>query len=159
MLGLRILTPAARFGSTPLPKMSVMFSNIDSHDLPAITSLLNAISDPAVLLNLNYEICAANDAYRRTFAKGAPLPMKRTFCSVIVTRYRTTTAPPAIRLANTAPYASAWTPASASAFCIFTTPPVAANTSTWNSARSATTPATSPSLSQSCSQKVDNQAF
>src|SRR5690606_30960042 len=68
MLGLRILTPAARFGSTPLPKMSVMFSNIDSHDLPAITSLLNAISDPAVLLNLDYEICAANDAYRRTFA-------------------------------------------------------------------------------------------
>ncbi|WP_265574006.1 sigma-54 interaction domain-containing protein [Venatoribacter cucullus] len=48
--------------------MSVMFSNIDSHDLPAITSLLNAISDPAVLLNLDYEICAANDAYRRTFA-------------------------------------------------------------------------------------------
>ena len=45
-----------------------MFSNLDSHDLPAITSLLNAISDPAVLLNLNYEICAANDAYRRTFA-------------------------------------------------------------------------------------------
>src|SRR5690606_33934955 len=45
-----------------------MFSNLDSHDLPAITSLLNAISDPAVLLNLDYEICAANDAYRRTFA-------------------------------------------------------------------------------------------
>src|SRR5690606_41640815 len=68
ILGLRILTPAARFGSTPLPKMSAMFSNIDSHDLPAITSSLNAISDPAVLLNLDYQICAANDAYRPTAA-------------------------------------------------------------------------------------------
>lgn len=44
-----------------------MFSNLTHQDLPAITALLNAIGDPAVLLNLDYEICAANDAYRRTF--------------------------------------------------------------------------------------------
>src|SRR5690606_39775932 len=86
MLGWRILTPAARFGSTPLPKMSVMFSNIDSHDLPAITSLLNAISDPAVLLNLDYEICAANDAYRRTFANDEEILQRH--CYEVADGYR-----------------------------------------------------------------------
>ncbi|WP_430461244.1 sigma-54 interaction domain-containing protein [Thalassolituus sp. LLYu03] len=36
--------------------------------LPAISSLLDAIAEPAILMNRDYEICAANEAYRRTFA-------------------------------------------------------------------------------------------
>lgn len=36
--------------------------------LPAISSLLDALAAPAVLLNRDYEICAANDAYRRLYS-------------------------------------------------------------------------------------------
>ncbi len=36
--------------------------------LPAISSLLDAITAPAILMDRNYQICAANEAYRRTFS-------------------------------------------------------------------------------------------
>jgi len=45
-----------------------MFSNPHYRSLPAISSLLDAIAAPAVLLSPDYKICAANEAYRHTFA-------------------------------------------------------------------------------------------
>jgi len=45
-----------------------MFSHPHYRSLPAIASLLEAIAAPAVLLSPDYEICAANEAYRHTFA-------------------------------------------------------------------------------------------
>jgi len=39
------------------------------HSLPAISSLLDAISAPAILMDRDYQICAANEAYRRTFSE------------------------------------------------------------------------------------------
>lgn len=43
------------------------------HSLPAISTLLDAITAPAILMNLDYEVCAANEAYRRTFASDQPI--------------------------------------------------------------------------------------
>ena len=45
-----------------------MSDDLRYRSLPAISSLLDAISAPAILMNREYEICAANEAYRRTFA-------------------------------------------------------------------------------------------
>ena len=47
--------------------------------LPAISSLLDAISAPAVLLNREYEICAANDAYRRLYSNDKAILNRRCY--------------------------------------------------------------------------------
>ena len=47
--------------------------------LPAISSLLDAISAPAVLLNRDYEICAANDAYRRLYSNDKAILSRRCY--------------------------------------------------------------------------------
>ena len=39
------------------------------HSLPAISSLLDAITAPAILMDRDYQICAANEAYRKTFSE------------------------------------------------------------------------------------------
>ncbi|MAS25134.1 MAG: Fis family transcriptional regulator [Oceanospirillaceae bacterium] len=45
----------------------------DYHSLPAISSLLDAITAPAILMNRDYQICAANEAYRQTFSQDQAL--------------------------------------------------------------------------------------
>ena len=44
-----------------------------SRVLPETTALLNAIIEPAILLSLDYQILAANQAYRETYGGGKPL--------------------------------------------------------------------------------------
>jgi len=45
-----------------------MSEHLHYHSLPAISSLLDAITAPAILMDRDYRICAANEAYRRTFS-------------------------------------------------------------------------------------------
>jgi len=56
-----------------------MTSRARYDSLPAISSLLDAITAPAVLLNREYEICAANDAYRRLYSNNKSIIHQRCY--------------------------------------------------------------------------------
>ena len=61
-----------------MPNLAYWFRNDltamteQSPSLPAISTLLDAISAPAVLIDSDYRICASNVAYRQTFTEGDP---------------------------------------------------------------------------------------
>lgn len=48
-------------------------TNNNEHSLPAISTLLDAIAAPAVLIDRDYHIRASNEAYRETFAQSGTL--------------------------------------------------------------------------------------
>lgn len=49
------------------------------HSLPAISTLLDAIPAPAVLIDRDYRICAANQAYHQTFAPAGTLLQRKCY--------------------------------------------------------------------------------
>lgn len=50
-----------------------------SRVLPETTALLNGIAEPAILLSLDYQILAANQAYRQAYSGGKPLRNRRCY--------------------------------------------------------------------------------
>lgn len=46
---------------------------LSDHLVPEITGVLNCIEEPAIALDTDYRILAANEAYRRTYGDGRPL--------------------------------------------------------------------------------------